>query len=75
MCKCTITQIIPQGDFMTTAKSSLKEDTDRIIFEVPTKLKNAFKAKASSQGKTIREVMLTFVEEYVKTKTQSPLEK
>lgn len=69
-----ITQIVSKGDFMTMTKSSFKEDTDRIIFEVPRKLKNAFKAKASSQGKTIREVMLTFVEEYIKTKKQVPLD-
>jgi hypothetical protein len=53
---------------MVKTKDPLTEDTDRIIFEIPAKLKNAFKAKASSQGKTIREVMLSFVEEYVKTR-------
>lgn len=58
--------------FMVKKKSALTEteDTDRIIFEIPTKLKNAFKAKASSQGKTIREVMLSFVEEYVTRKKE-----
>lgn len=35
-------------------------------FEIPIELRNAVKAKIASQGKTVREVMLALLEEYLK---------
>ena len=36
-------------------------------FEIPVELRNAFKAKIASQGKTIKDVMVIIIEEYVKS--------
>lgn len=36
-------------------------------FEIPAELRNAFKAKIASQGKTVKDVMVIIIEEYVKS--------
>lgn len=46
---------------------SFKENLTTITFEIPAPLRNNFKAKVSSQGKKIKDVLLEFIEEYVKT--------
>lgn len=43
-----------------------KEKKIRINFEVTQELRNAFKAKTASQGKNVKEVLIDFMENYVK---------
>lgn len=45
-----------------------QEEYTRITFEISKKLRNSFKSKVASEGKTIKEVLLELVEEYVKKK-------
>jgi hypothetical protein len=42
--------------------------TTHMSFEIPIELRNAVKAKIAAQGKTVREVMLDLLEDYVKDK-------
>ena len=43
------------------------EKTVHMSFELPVELRNAFKGKIASQGKTVKEVMVIIIEEYIKS--------
>lgn len=47
-------------------KSKENEVLVTITFEIPVSMRNVFKAKVSGQGKKIRDVLLKFIEDYVK---------
>ena len=49
-----------------TKKSEEKENLLTITFEIPASLRHSFKAKVSAQGKKIKDVLLKFIEDYVK---------
>jgi hypothetical protein len=51
---------------MSEKITPLKEENDRIAFDLPVSLKNAFKATVALQGKKVKDVLTVFVEEYVK---------
>lgn len=55
---------------MSRKKTPSKQEGNitHMSFEAPTELRNAFKAKAASQGKSVKEVIVAFMEEYVKSK-------
>ena len=55
---------------MVRKKSAPRDESNitHMSFEAPTELRNAFKAKAASQGKSVKEVIVAFMEEYVKSK-------
>lgn len=52
-----------------TAKQSkntkIEENVVTVTFTLPSSLRNTFKAKVSSQGKTIKDVLVGFIEEYI----------
>lgn len=45
--------------------SKIEESVVTVTFTLPQSSRNAFKAKVSSQGKTIKDVLVKFIEEYV----------
>lgn len=49
-----------------TKKSAEEEILATMNFMVAKSLRNAFKAKVSSQGKTIKDVLIEFMEGYIK---------
>lgn len=63
------TRYIPGG-----LKSLLKEvsqrgvedDLVRINFEVPKSLRNQFKSKTAKSGKTVKDVLICFMEDYIR---------
>jgi hypothetical protein len=42
------------------------ENHVRMNFEVSEKLRNAFKAKTASQGRTVKGVLIAFMRDYIK---------
>ena len=55
---------------MTSKKTTHqgKDESIHMSFDAPLELRNAFKAKIASQGKTVREVLVSLMEEYLKRK-------
>ena len=47
------------------------EKMAHMSFGIPIELRNAFKAKIASQGKTVKDVMVNIIEEYVKSNERS----
>jgi hypothetical protein len=43
------------------------EKVVHMSFELPVELRNAFKGKIASQGRTVKEVMVMIIEEYIKS--------
>lgn len=51
---------------MSENKDLEQEEFTRITFEISKKLRNSFKSKVAAEGKTIKDVLLELVGEYVK---------
>ena len=50
----------------STKKSVKEEDLATMNFMVTKSLRNAFKAKVSGKGQTIKDVLVEFMEKYIK---------
>ncbi len=67
--RSAIFEYIPMKKEIQTKTNKLqpvKEKKIRINFEVTEDLRNAFKAKTASQGKNVKDVLITFMQEYIK---------
>lgn len=63
---------LPGGldELIKEVKNKKNEDNNivRMNFEVPEKLRNAFKSKTAQQGKKVKDVLVALMAEYVRNK-------
>jgi hypothetical protein len=55
-----------EKEIPTETQKIVSKKKIRVNFEVTVELRNAFKAKTASQGKQVKEVLIAFMEDYVK---------